>query len=63
LTPTDAPGNVLLPKSETGLTRDSVANVSLVVALDKDAFTERVRKIPRRRLELIFAGIDTVLGR
>jgi mRNA interferase MazF len=58
-----APGNVLLPKSETGLNRDSVANVSLIVALDKDALAERVRKIPRRRLELILAGIDTMLGR
>ena len=31
----DAPGNVLLPRQETGLPRDSVANVSLIVALDK----------------------------
>jgi mRNA-degrading endonuclease toxin of MazEF toxin-antitoxin module len=54
---------VLLPKSETGLNRDSVANVSLIVALDKDVLAERVRKIPRRRLELILAGIDTMLGR
>lgn len=58
-----APGNVLLPKAETGLNRDSVANVSLIVALDKDVLTERVRKLPRRRLELILAGIDTMLGR
>jgi mRNA interferase MazF len=59
----DAPGNVLLPRAETGLPQDSVANVSLVVALDKQQLTDRVRKIPRRRLELILAGIDAVLGR
>ena len=59
----DAPGNVLLPSHETGLAQDSVANVSLIVALDKQQFTERVRKIPRRRFELILAGIDTILGR
>lgn len=59
----DAPGNVLLPKSETGLPQDSVANVSLIVALDKAFLRDRVRKIPRRRLELILSGIDTVLGR
>ena len=59
----DAPGNVLLPKSETGLPQDSVANVSLIVALDKQVLTDRLRKIPRRRLELILAGIDSVLGR
>ncbi len=59
----DAPGNVLLPGHETGLARDSVANVSLIVALDKQQLTERVRKIPRRRFELVLAGIDTILGR
>jgi mRNA interferase MazF len=59
----DAPGNVLLPKAETGLPQNSVANVSLIVALDKQVLTDRVRKIPRRRLELVFAGIDTILGR
>ena len=59
----DAPGNVLLPKSETGLPQDSVANVSLIVALDKALLTDRVRKIPRRRVELVLSGIDAVLGR
>jgi mRNA interferase MazF len=59
----DAPGNVLLPRHETGLPQDSVANVSLIVALDKQQLTEKVRKLPPRRLQLIFAGIDTVLGR
>jgi mRNA-degrading endonuclease toxin of MazEF toxin-antitoxin module len=51
------------PKAETGLPQDSVANVSLIVALDKNVLTDRLRKIPRRRVELILAGIDTVLGR
>ena len=59
----DAPGNVLLPKAETGLTQDSVANVSLTVALDRQVLTDRVRKISRRRLDLVFAGIDIILGR
>jgi mRNA interferase MazF len=59
----DAPGNVLLPSHETGLAQDSVANVSLIVTLDKQQLTERVRKIPRRRFGLILAGIDAILGR
>jgi mRNA interferase MazF len=59
----DAPRNALLPESETGLPQDSVANVSLIVALDKQVLTDRLRKIPRRRLDLIVAGIDSVLGR
>lgn len=59
----EAPGNVLLPRSETGLEKDSVANVSLIIALDKLQLTDRVRKLPRRRFDLILAGIDIILGR
>jgi len=58
-----APGNVLLPMGETGLSQDSVANVSLIVALDKQQLSERVGKIRPRSLQLILSGIDTVLGR
>lgn len=59
----DAPGNVLLPAPETGLDRDSVANVSLLVAVDKAQLDERVGQVPRRTLERVLAGIDVVLGR
>jgi mRNA interferase MazF len=58
-----APGNVLLSARATGLDWDSVANVSLVVAVDKAQLTERAGKISQRKLELVFAGIDAVLGR
>ena len=59
----DAPGNVLLKAPATGLDRDSVANVSQIVTVDKAMLTERVGKIPERKLELVLAGIDVVLGR
>jgi mRNA interferase MazF len=59
----DAPGNVVLAARETGLPKDSVANVSLIVALDKQQLTERVGTIARRRVDLVLAGIDVVLGR
>ena len=59
----DAPGNVLLRTSATGLDRDSVANVSLLVAVDKALLTERVGRVPERKLELVLAGIHVVLGR
>lgn len=58
-----APGNVLLPARLTGLRKDSVANVSLIVSVDKDLLTTRVGKLPRAKLELLLAGIDVVLGR
>lgn len=59
----DAPGNVLLPALETGLDRDSVANVSLLVAVDKAQLDERVGQVARRTLERVLAGVDVVLGR
>jgi mRNA interferase MazF len=59
----DAPGNLLLGTESTGLAKDSVANVSLIVALDKRQLTECVGKLPRRLLDLVLSGIDVVLGR
>ncbi len=59
----DAPGNVLLPARATHLTKDSVANVSLIVALDKTLLIERVGKLSEAKVELILTGIDVVLGR
>lgn len=58
-----APGNVLLTARTTGLEKDSVANVSLIVAVDKRQLTECVGKLPRREVDLVLAGIGTVLGR
>jgi mRNA interferase MazF len=60
---TDAPGNVLLPARATGLPRDSVANVSQLVTVDRDALTERTGALSASSLELVLAGIDVVLGR
>ena len=59
----DAPGNVRLTTRATGLPRDSVANVSQIVTLDKSILTERVGRLPAPKLELVLAGIDQVLGR
>ena len=58
-----APGNVPLPSSVTGLPKESVANVSQLVTLDKTDLTERTGKLSRSKLELVLSGIDVVLGR
>lgn len=58
-----APGNVLVTARLTGLPKDSVANVSQLVTLDKSLLAERTGKLPRAKLDLILAGIDVVLGR
>jgi mRNA interferase MazF len=58
-----APGNVPLSAGVTGLPKDSVANVSQILALDRDVLTELVGKLPRAKRELLIAGIDVILGR
>ncbi|MGM0675396.1 MAG: type II toxin-antitoxin system PemK/MazF family toxin [Spirochaetota bacterium] len=58
-----APGNVVLPASVSGLPRDSVANVSQLVTIDKRHLTERADVLPPRYLRRILTGIDIVLGR
>ena len=59
----DAPGNVLLEARLTGLPKDSVANVSQVVAVDRSLLTERAGKLSRTKTELVLGGIDVVLDR
>jgi len=58
-----APGNLLLPASLTGLPKDSVANVSQILAIDKTLLLERVGKLPRAKLQLLLSGIDILVGR
>ncbi len=58
-----APGNVRLSARATGLPRDSVANVSQIVTLDRSILVERVGRLSSAKLHLVLAGIDTVLGR
>jgi len=60
---TDAPGNVLLTARTTSLPKDSVANVSQVVSLDKTLLAERVSKLSRAKVDFVLAGLDVVLGR
>ena len=59
----DAPGNVLFRSRATGLPKDSVANASQIITVDRALLTERVGHLSRRQLELVLAGIDIVLGR
>lgn len=59
----EAPGNVLLEGRVTGLPRDSAANVSQIIAVDKVLLTEHVARLPVHLLERILEGIDIVLDR
>ena len=58
-----APGNVRLSARITGLPKESVANVSQIIAIDKILLKGRVGKLPSLKLELLLSGIDLVLGK
>lgn len=58
----EAPGNVLVPKQSSRLPKDSVANVSQLVTLDREFLTERAGKLPTRVLAAIDAGLKLVLA-
>ena len=58
-----APGNVPLAPTATGLPKESIANVSQLVSVDRTLLTERVGRIPRDSLDQILRGVDLVLGR
>lgn len=59
----DLPGNVRLPKRATRLGKESVANVSKIVTLDRSVLRKRVGKVPRMKLQAILDGVDVVLGK
>lgn len=58
-----APGNVLLPAKATELPKDSVANVSQILALDRRLLTERVGRLSANLREQVLRGIDILLDR
>ena len=58
-----APGNVPLSARITGLPKDSVANVSQLVTMDKGFLTVRTGKLSLSKLELVLAGIAVILGK
>ena len=57
-----APGNVLVPRRASGLPRDSVANVSQVVTVDRDVLTERAGRLPAETLTAVDAGLRLALA-
>jgi mRNA interferase MazF len=57
------PGNVLFTSSQTGLPKDSVANVTQIITIDRSLLTERVGCLSQRHLELLWKGIDVLFDR
>ena len=58
----EAPGNVLIPASEAGLPKDSVANVSQVITVDRAFLTERCGKVPSSLMRMVDEGLRLALS-
>ena len=58
----DAPGNVRLASRSTGLNRDSVANVSQVITIDRDVLREPAAHVKGQLLKDVENGLRLVLA-
>jgi len=57
-----APGNVLLKKKQTGLPKDSVANVSQLVTIDKTYLSDKVGQLNASHINKVEQGLKLVLS-
>jgi mRNA interferase MazF len=58
----DAPGNVRLGKSESGLVKPSVIKISQIITIDPSVLTQRVRAVPAVIMQRVDEGVRLVLG-
>ncbi len=58
----EAPGNVLIPASESGLPKDSVVNVSQVITVDRTFLTEKCGRLPPKLVKSIDEGLRLALS-
>lgn len=58
----DAPGNVLLPAKVSGLPKDSVANVSQIITVDRTFLTDKAGRIIGQTMRDIEKGLRLVLS-
>ena len=57
-----APGNVALSKTKSGLSRDSVINVSQIITLDKESLSEAIGKLDKLTMQQVDNGLRLVLS-
>ena len=56
------PGNVFVPKSQSGLTKDSVATVTALATVDKRDLGEPVSRLPESLMHAVDEGLRLALG-
>jgi len=58
----DAPGNFLISRKESGLSKESVVNVSQVMTLDKLFLSEKIGELSSRKLMSLNEGLRLSLS-
>jgi mRNA interferase MazF len=58
----EAPGNVLITAKASGLPRDSVANVSQVITVDREFLRERAGRLRGQQMKELDSGLRLVLA-
>lgn len=58
----DAPGNFRLAKTDSGLVKPSVVNVSQLITLDRQLLVERIKALPAQCVARLNEGLRMVLG-
>jgi mRNA interferase MazF len=58
----EAPGNVRIGKSDSGLPQPSVVNVSQLITLDRAIFSKKVKVLPGVVMDKVDAGLKVVLS-
>jgi len=58
----EAPGNVRIGKSDSGLPQPSVVNVSQLITLDRAILSKKVKALPGATMDKVDAGLKLVLS-
>lgn len=57
-----APGNVILKKGDGGLKKDSVANISQIITVDKSDLNEKIGRLSQLTVNRIIEGIRLLIS-
>lgn len=58
----EAPGNVRITKTDSGLPRASVVNVSQLITLDRAILASRIRALPGAVMDKVDSGLKLALA-
>ena len=58
----EAPGNVRISKSESGIPQPSVINVSQLITLDRSILASRVKALPSSAMDKVDSGLKVALA-